>query len=283
MESHGTDLHGTDLHGTDLHGMELHAIGLYAGHDGEFIIDRPKGSGDYLFLIFKTDAWIDLTEAGGPGPVLVHPNSCILFRLGTRQLYYAAGNPYVDHYVHFGADDSLVSATGIPLDVPFYLKNVLELEHILELLSAEQVASSHHRLENIELLLRLLLCKAEDNRTGEAVTTETTRRVESLRKLRSEIYSNAGRYHSVSDMAGRLNLSLSYFKSIYRQEFGISCYDDLLTAKFLTAQYYLSGSDLSIREIAALCGYENDTSFMRSFRTRTGLTPSDYRRKHPIS
>ena len=44
------------------------------------------------------------------------------------------------------------------------------------------------------------------------------------------------------------------------------------------ARYYLQHTELTVREIAALCGYENDVVFMRLFKGRVGVTPTEYRK-----
>ena len=75
-----------------------------------------------------------------------------------------------------------------------------------------------------------------------------------------------------------MSLSASYFQTLYRAEFGVSCYEDVLRAKTGLAEYYLANTDMQVREIAALCGFENDVHFMRQFRKRTGSTALEYRR-----
>ena len=79
-------------------------------------------------------------------------------------------------------------------------------------------------------------------------------------------------------MAARLALSPSYFQTLYRAEFGVSCYEDVLRAKTSLAQYYLANTSMTVRQIAMLCGFENDVHFMRQFRKRTGQTALQYRR-----
>jgi len=106
----------------------------------------------------------------------------------------------------------------------------------------------------------------------------TSANSESLNMLRAEMYSNAGKFKSVADMAERINVSPSYLHQLYKDQFGISCYDDLLSAKIKTAQYYLGNSTLSVKEISSICGYDNSVCFMRRFKDRVGLTPSEYRK-----
>lgn len=78
-------------------GLKLHRMGINIRHMGRFCIDRTNGSGDYLLVIFKTNALVMV--AGKEQTVL--PNSCILFSRHSKQLYRTTGRTYVDHYLHF--------------------------------------------------------------------------------------------------------------------------------------------------------------------------------------
>lgn len=100
-----------------------------------------------------------------------------------------------------------------------------------------------------------------------------------LHRLRAEIYGSPAGNYTIEELAARMSLSASYFQTLYRAEFGVSCYEDVLRAKTGLAEYYLANTDMQVREIAALCGFENDVHFMRQFRKRTGSTALEYRRR----
>ena len=80
-------------------------------------------------------------------------------------------------------------------------------------------------------------------------------------------------------MARSASLSPSYFQALYKAEFGVSCYEDVISAKMELARYYLANTALSVSETAALCGYDNEVHFMRQFRQRMGMTAGEFRKK----
>ena len=255
--------------------MELNNIGYNIRHIGDFCIDRPQGSKDYLLLVFKTNARLVMDGE----EIILSPNSCILYRKGFPQYYSTCGKTYVDHYVHFECEEeNFMAGCGVPLNEPFYLRNPAEAEEIFKLLCREQISTHINRQKNLEVLLQFLLQKVGDNISLQPIARENVKQQERLRDLRAEIYANAGKYASVKELATKMNQSLSHFQVLYQKQFGISCYDDLLTAKIMQAQHHLSYTDLTIKEIAQLCGYENETCFMRCFKKRTGQTPTQYRR-----
>ena len=259
----------------------IDAIGMNVRQAPTFVIDRPEGSGDYLIVFYKAKAVCEIEGREFP----IQPDSCIIYQQGQPQKYRAVGGGYADHYLHFGlyGDEDrsydLQRLAAIPFQYPIVLPDIGEAEQILRMLSKENVSASPNRSLYIDQLIYMLLLKLSEAADHPVFLSDSDRHIRNLENLRGELYSSAGRFHSVADMAEYTSLSVSYLQLLYRNHFGISCYEDLLSARMLTAQYYLSKTDFSIREIAGLCGYDSDISFLRSFRKRIGCTPGEFRRK----
>lgn len=251
----------------------LHAMGINIRHVGEFVIDREHGSGDYLLVIFKTNAWIRIHGEEKP----VHPDSAIIYRKGTLQFYRTDCGNYVNHFLHFDMENELADEF-IKYDTLLTINNVENVEEILRMISWEQMNVSENKDKYMSLLIDMLLTKLSETETKKVQSIHKKYDSE-LEKLRAKIYSNPENFQSILQMAAYANLSKSYFQQLYKKKFGISCYDDLLSAKIKTAQYYLTETNLTIKEISVLCGYENDISFMHCFKNRLRITPSEYRKK----
>ena len=251
--------------------MTLHAMGIGYPHDGAFNIVRENGSGDNLLLIFKTPAFL---VCGGK-EIAVAKDSAVLFSKGAPQIYRAAGERYVNHWVHFecAEDDIFFERVGARFNVPVAVPSVSSAESVLELLSAESITSDKNSGECADLLIRLLIAKT----VGSAGSAGQSAHSERLRSLRAEIYGNPAGKFTVEQLAKRLMLSPSHFQALYKQEFGTSCYEDVLKAKSELAAYYLLNTTLTVRRIAELCGYDNSVHFMRQFRKRMGITALEYR------
>ena len=141
------------------------------------------------------------------------------------------------------------------------------------------MSGSPHKEQYMDMLIKMLILKLSDcGRRYNCQQPDHCIHGSALDGLRAELYSNAGRFSSVNELAKCVNLSPSHFQQLYRERFGVSCYDDLLSARIRSAEYYLKNTGLTVREIAELCGYENDVCFMRLFKRRTGITPSEYRK-----
>lgn len=73
-------------------------------------------------------------------------------------------------------------------------------------------------------------------------------------------------------------LSPNYFSTQFRKEMGI-CFRDYLIQYRIEKSAQLLTTGMSINEIALKVGYNNRNRFIINFRQRTGVTPSEYRKK----
>lgn len=255
--------------------MKIHAIGLDMHHFGDFCIDRPNGSGDDLLIIFKTNAIITVDGED----IIAPPDSAVLYPIGAHQHYRTACNTYINHFLHFEGLDNDELRTALPLGRLIGLENIEEVEELLRMISREHMSDSANKEQYMDMLIKMLILKLSDCISDGISPVGKNPHSAKLNALRAEMYSSAGQFSSVEQLAQKLNFSPSHFQQLYKSFFGVSCYEDLLTAKIKMAQYYLRSTKLSVKEISAMCGYENDVCFMRQFKKRVGVTPTEYRSK----
>jgi AraC-like DNA-binding protein len=84
---------------------------------------------------------------------------------------------------------------------------------------------------------------------------------------------------TLEDLAERASLSVYYFTRLFKKETGYTPHKYVLTARINAAKFYLKSSSLSIKEIAANCGFSSESSFCIAFRRILGTTPLAYRNK----
>ncbi|MEK4063367.1 MULTISPECIES: helix-turn-helix domain-containing protein [unclassified Paenibacillus] len=84
---------------------------------------------------------------------------------------------------------------------------------------------------------------------------------------------------SVDTVAEYVQRSSSYLSRIFKESTGMTVNDYLIQLRMKRAMELLKQLDLSIEEICREIGYANVSYFNKMFKTRTGLTPGQYRQQ----
>lgn len=84
----------------------------------------------------------------------------------------------------------------------------------------------------------------------------------------------------VDDLARECGLSKRHFLRAFKTSTGEPPHRWLLARRVDRAKELLAGSDLELSEIAALCGFSDQSHLSRMFRRLTGNTPGAWRRAH---
>ena len=102
---------------------------------------------------------------------------------------------------------------------------------------------------------------------------------EKLQALRMELKNTITQKHDIRECAGKIGVSPSYFQHLYTDCFGVPFQQDLIRMRVDYTKYILTATDLTMEQVAGLCGYAGTVHFYRQFKQVTGTTPAKYRRK----
>lgn len=254
--------------------MKISRIGINYNHSSSFAINRPTGSGDYLLLFMKTSAKVTLNGI----ETVTEKNSLLLFNKGTPQIYSANSSTYSNDFIHFEVEGER-ELLQLPFDTILELPSIKQINKILRELYLEFISNNTNRQESMDLLLRLLFVKIKEVVAYRPSDTVLYDYYDHLLNLRSMIYRHPEEKWTISRLSQQMNLSTSHFQRLYKNSFGVSCIADVISCKMEYAKASLSGTGGTVREIATLCGYENEEHFMRQFKREVGVTPSEYRKQ----
>lgn len=260
--------------------MRFRDMGVQLKYDSDFEIYREDGvsecgEADYLFVYFHGKCCVEI--AGEHIPVT--PPAVILFDIHSRQHYYAVDASYKDDYVHFWFDESrsFIDEINFPMNTVIPLPDNAVVPKLLRQMYEEFVSINEYKERSLEYLFRIVLLKIAEmsERSKQAKVPDRYDKV--FQSLRSAIYLEPAKPWHVSECASENGLSTPYFQKLYKSYFGNTFVQDVVRSRMEYAKHFLLMSNYSVKEIAALCGYNNETFFMKQFKKNIGLTPSQYR------
>jgi len=255
--------------------FHLVSCGYHYVHPGGLAIDRPRGAGNFAFVFFRSKSEVIVEGVRTIVPSGTH----ILFHPESSHRYAGIEPPFVNDWLHCegaGMEEWLrdihypINQPVKAIDSHLISRCIIELQRISS--HGGQLAASI-----LDLELRSLFMKICNSKGGWTLPEGQNHYYGAFVDLRSELHNSPQIRVSVEELAARVNMSKSYFQHVYKQFFGVSVMADIIRGRLEYAQYLLVNSRLSVAEISVICGYDNDTHFMRQFKKFIGVTPRGYR------
>lgn len=259
--------------------MIINNSGFSHCHDADFFIDRPKGSGDYLLLLLKTDSIFTLEGIDRK----VSKNSVFIYRKGTPQFYRCIPqNTFSNDFVHFdfeNTEEKIFAKYNVPYNTPIPTENLNFLSFCVKSITYENYSCNKNKKQNILNYMALIFSKIDEEINAEN-DTAFDNKYEKLSIIRGKLYSRPYDFHRVEEAAHELRMSKSLFQHNYKKKFGVTFIQDLIKSRTEYAKMLLSTTNLSIDAVSSQCGYKTYVHFTKQFREQTGCTPSEYRKKY---
>lgn len=114
-------------------------------------------------------------------------------------------------------------------------------------------------------------------RLCELAQTKSEKHINLIRKYIEEKFSEQ---LSIEEVAEIFHINRYYLTHRFKRVTGYSPKQYVLLCRIAKARQLLTGSNISIMEIAGLCGFGDASNFSRQFRTETGYTPKEFRAKY---
>lgn len=238
------------------------------------VVDRPHGCGDFCLIRFRQRAFLSRDRASN-----VSADECLL--LGPHTPTYIAGDPIIDNdFLHLSPDliEPALRRFPVPLDRQLAPRSSGFLLPLLGRVQEEWVRRDQHWQAAVETCVTDLFLRLARNLDG-GTDAVPVAHADRLREIRLQVHRSPTERWTVARMAALAHLQESQFSLLYRHLFGHPPIEDLLRVRLDLARHYLAGYDLTVSEIAGLCGFGDLAYFSRCFRRHIGIPPSTYRRQ----
>lgn len=242
------------------------------------LIQRPRGTGDYLFMMFPQS-----TRAGGrpedlDATIPARSNFCVLWTKGAPQFYGNQSEAYCHSWIHFDGNcvRKLIKKTQIPVNTALPLTAPDQLDRHIRWLYEEATRPGVSDPEVARLRIRLLFLEAVRD-CSEASAPMRQRIPSKLTATRLLMETQSATRWKLPELAAQAGMSVSHFQAQFRTHFGTPPMHFLLRMRLQNAARLLRDSGLRISEISLQCGYEDLYQFSKIFRKHFGSCPRSWR------
>jgi AraC family transcriptional regulator, arabinose operon regulatory protein len=242
--------------------------------------ERPGGAPEHI-LIFcvKGKGWFEIDGVTRT----VGANEAVLIRQGAPHIYGSSDRfPWSIHWVHF-----------LGLEANFYINQVPEDDQKLFVDEAccQKVENLFqqcyglllegfvlNRLIHTAQILHHLLSELFYNNSAFS-PSQRTNRFRNIDPTLHYLRQNIDKPLTLADMAHHTGLSVPHFSRIFKNQTGYSPMDYFIHLKVQKASSLLLLSQMTVREIAAVVGYEDPYYFSRLFKKVVGMSPTAVRQE----
>lgn len=246
-------------------------------HENELnlAINRPNGSGDYLFVLFESDVDIlinGIYERHSPG-------ACVFFAPGQPQCYTAIGC-LANDYIHFTAKNDLIHLFNLRTSHVYYPANTKVFSDIIKDITVENLVKPPMWSTYIDSLITRLLIEfgRGDPLSRDYLLFKIEPQVYNvISDIRLQMLNHPNMQWDIEMLCKNSFMSRSQFFKLYKELYKSTPTNELINARINLAKTLLTDSTLSITSISQLSGYSNVYHFIRQFKKIVGITPSVYK------
>lgn len=103
--------------------------------------------------------------------------------------------------------------------------------------------------------------------------------IERVHRVDHRILNDLTKHHSAEDLASFVKLPEAKLIALFRDIFGVSMFERYKEAKLQKARKYLLETDIQVKVLYEIVGYESYTGFVEAFKERFGISPLQYRKR----
>lgn len=275
---------------------------------GQFISDEPwthtkRRLNSHVLLVAQEGT---LHIAQGGAEYELRPGQAMILLAGEEHYGYRECEPGLSYYwCHFqsrGADTQLVQQSDADVRIARIQSRMYRFSFSDRLLCPEhfQCQSSSRLIIQMKQLLHIANSDAytryaadycltsamielarqaidghqrQDDEPAHAERSQMKRFVEVLEWIRV----HKGEPMTAGGIAERFGYNADYLSSLFKQNTGLSLIKYIHEIKISQAREMLVSTDLSVRQLAYVLGFQDEKYFLKLFKTYEGMTPSSYR------
>jgi len=252
--------------------FEIGFSGYDLSNKDNFLIKRPNGSGDYLFLFLAVPFYIHTFE----DTIKTEPNACILFPPDEPH-HYEAVKCFRNSFFHFSTDKDLFNEYNIPPGIPTYPTNHTAINQYIRDIITESAIKPPHYKKRIDCLVEQILIEVSRELYIDDHEHNNLPLYAKFQSLRMSIINYCEHDWTIEELCKNAHMEKSQFYKYYVDYFHTTPKADIINARIEKAKKLLTKEGLRVCEVAEMCGFKNASHFTRFFRKKCNCSPNEYK------
>ena len=101
-----------------------------------------------------------------------------------------------------------------------------------------------------------------------------------IREVQGRLEGSYGEPFALSSLAAEYHISVSYLTHLFKEVTGYAPMEYLMLCRISAAKKFLCETDMPVKEIVDRCGFGDESNFSRTFKARTSMTPTGFRKQN---
>ena len=252
--------------------FKIHYLGYHTADANYTEVSRPGGTGNYLLLFCLKPIHVLLEEE----IATAGENAVLIFSPGNPQIYSAV-HEYSLSFVEFSCTADDLSLFRVPVNTIFSPEKSVVVDDYLVRMHQEYFTRDRYFEADLDALMReLVIYLSREIAAEELPSGRDSWMYRLFCQARYTMLSNCEQNWGSENIPEMVTLSRSQFYKYYKEFFRVSPIEDLNNARIEKAKFLLMNENLTVTEVASLCGYSGIHHFSRTFREHTGLSPVNF-------
>lgn len=144
----------------------------------------------------------------------------------------------------------------------------------------EKLPGFRHRIHDFCRSLIVILARKQHQLEAPLSTLPRPGRVDTVNLAKEYILKNLTSDLRLGEIAWHAEVSEEHLSRIFRKITGQTVFSYIRQMRLETAKTYLSGTGMSVTEVASRCGFSSAALFSRNFKEYVGINAREYRIRH---
>jgi len=241
------------------------------------IVDRPKGTGDWLFMVFYDEVTLRVRDE----PVAHPPTHLMIWTPRHGHYYGNRATSWSHSWLHCEGKYVArhVARESLPVATPIRLPDPSHVDRYLLAIHTEVTSYARPDMEIVRDQFHCWVRETARIVRGAAGALPPAAPAQ-LVELRTYLDTHYDRPQALPRLAERARMSVPHLCSEFKKHFGVPVIEYVIRRRMREAAYLLHDRNLNITGVARRVGYSDIFHFSKLFKKHFGRSPRDVRKSY---